>query len=256
MLCLLATAPAFAWGPDGHRVVGFLATREMSWEARARLRDILGTDDPVAAAESCNWPDQYRATDEGAWSAPLHYVNVPAGADDYDRRRDCPGGACSAEAIKRFAAELGNERLPPQRRRQAWAWVCHLAADIHQPMHSGYRHDRGGNDVPVEFMGRDMNLHAFWDHALIELNYTDWTRLAADLKPLLPPVEAHAWRPENADRWVRESHGLLRQSGYPDSEHISREFAAAGWLLARRQLALAATRLAALANAELGGQSR
>ena len=59
------------------------------------------------------------------------------------------------------------------------AWVTHLTADIHQPLHAttlyafpafirADRGDRGGNDVLVagETSLRADNLHALWDGAL------------------------------------------------------------------------------------------
>lgn len=250
---VLLCRQALPWGAEGHRVVGMLAGLQLTGSARTRLQEILGSEDIGVMAEACNWPDRYRATDEGAWSGPQHYINVPRGAATYRRERDCASGACSAEAIKRYARELGDDQVSPERRRQAWAWACHLAGDIHQPMHNGYGFDRGGNDYVVALDGREMNLHEFWDHALIGMNYPDWTLLPGDLAPLLRPVEECAWQPAQADAWIRESHELLRQYGYPDSSRVTREFAAQSWLLARTQLALAACRLAALVNAVLDG---
>jgi hypothetical protein len=256
MITVIATIfmgrPLAAWGPEGHRVVGLLAARQLTPDVKVELRGIVGSDDPVAMAELCNWPDAYRATDAGAWSALQHYINVPPHAHSYERARDCVNGSCSAEAFKKYAGELGDSSIPGERRWQAWAWVCHLAGEIHQPLHNGYAHDRGGNDFEVVYRGREMNLHHFWDHALLSANYADWTQLTTDLAPLLNPGSASSWRPEQVDGWVVESHKIVKLYGYPDTPEITQEFAAERWLLARSQLALAATRLAAAVNTELG----
>jgi len=39
--------------------------------------------------------------------------------------------------------------------------------DIHQPLHVGYAHDKGGNDIKVEFFLNRTDLHTVWDSLLI-----------------------------------------------------------------------------------------
>ena len=48
-------------------------------------------------------------------------------------------------------------------------FIGHFIGDIHQPMHIGYPHDRGGNDHLLEFAdGRKTNMHSLWDGQNIE----------------------------------------------------------------------------------------
>ena len=48
-------------------------------------------------------------------------------------------------------------------------FIGHFVGDIHQPMHIGYPHDRGGNDHLLEFAdGRQTNMHSLWDGQIIE----------------------------------------------------------------------------------------
>jgi hypothetical protein len=39
-------------------------------------------------------------------------------------------------------------------------FVFLFVGDIHQPLYCKDNHDRGGNDVHLEFAGRSTNLHA------------------------------------------------------------------------------------------------
>jgi hypothetical protein len=251
-LGLLLLAPSIkAWSPEGHQVVGQLALRQLTPAARGTLEDIVGTRDAATIARACNWPDDYRATPEGAWSAPDHYINVPRDEPGYDPERDCAGGKCVAGAIERYAKELACSDLACKRRWQAWARVCHFVGDIHQPMHVGYVHDRGGNDFDVVFHGQEMDLHEYWDHALIGSNYPDWRQLVTDLSTAMDDPLPARWEPEQAQAWAIESHRLARQYGYPAVPQITPEFAAHSWLLARQQLALAGRRLAQLLNTVL-----
>jgi hypothetical protein len=251
-LVILLARPALAWSRDGHRVIGMLAELQMNEAARASLQAVLDTETLAEMVEWCNWPDRYRDTPQGDWSRPLHYVNVPRGVSTYQPDRDCPGGACSVEAIKRYAGELGDTSLPAKTRKRAWGWVCHLAGDIHQPLHNGYADDRGANLVTVSVHGHETNLHAFWDNVLIGVNYSGPEQLVAELANMEPPVTGVAWTPEAADPWFAESRMLFERYAYPETERISDEFLGSRWRLALRQLAAAGFRLAALVNEVLG----
>jgi hypothetical protein len=43
-----------------------------------------------------------------------------------------------------------------------------LIGDLHQPLHVGYKADKGGNSVQVSFFGKGSNLHSMWDTNIIE----------------------------------------------------------------------------------------
>jgi hypothetical protein len=251
ILLTVTTNLCLAWGPETHRVVGHLALEQLTPAARAALISITDSDDADVIAQACNWPDDYRATPEGKWTAPQHYINVPLEASGYESARDCREGGCVSGAIQQYAGELGDPNLPRQQRWQAWARVCHFVGDIHQPLHVGYVHDRGGNGTQVYFRGELLNLHHFWDHTLSETNYSDWRALVTDLSVDLDEPAPANWTTSEVDGWARESHRLVRQVGYPPEPEISREFAASSWLLARDRLSVAGRRLARILNTVL-----
>ena len=146
--CLLSiTPPLYAWGPEGHTIIGTTMFDWLDPTSTSMVNDILqaqndhGREEAIATA--CFWPDLVRPTPEWEWSAPLHYVNIPRDSRHYDRERDCADGLCVTEGVTRFAQELGQPQLNREQRWQAFAWLCHLVADLHQPLHAGYRDDRG-----------------------------------------------------------------------------------------------------------------
>ena len=138
LLILISLIPAIAWGwgPEGHTQVGMLALQSLDPTARQRVRDLLTTDDISAINKACNWPDHVRETSEWAWSAPQHYVNIPRSSSHYERQRDCPDGLCVTEAIKKYAGQLSDPRQDKRKQWEAFAWLCHLLGDLHQPLHS------------------------------------------------------------------------------------------------------------------------
>ena len=46
--------------------------------------------------------------------------------------------------------------------------IFHLVGDLHQPLHTGYASDKGGNTVDVRSQNFSSNLHSAWDTQIIE----------------------------------------------------------------------------------------
>ena len=257
---LLFTAPlaAIAWGPAGHRITGRAALEMLDETARAEVVALLESGSPsggrqgVAAAidEACNWPDAAREQQAWKWSAPLHYVNIPRGANEYDRQRDCRDGLCVTEGILRYADELRRPNLSAQRRWQAFAFVCHLTGDIHQPLHAGFRDDRGGNQVNIAYRGERWNLHEFWDGVLIRERMHDEDAMVEKLA--CPGTASGTWSLLEPADWATQSHHLARTKGYTHSHVVTEAFSDQSWHIVQAQLEHAARRLARLLNAVLG----
>ena len=251
-LSSMIPATAVAWGPEGHLQVGMLALQGLDQAAASWVDGILEGDDAEAIDQACNWPDAVRETPAWEWSAPQHYVNIPRSSAHYDRQRDCPDGLCVTEAIKKYAAQLGDPQLDRRKQWEAFAWLCHLVGDLHQPLHAGYRDDRGGNDVDVSFQGETINLHQFWDSALIRENLGpggNWHRLASAVGS---EFSGAWWNPALTNDWTDESHWLVKEAAYPPGEMIHADFAISSWLLIRDQWLKAGDRLALILNATVG----
>jgi len=254
---------SFAWGRDGHTAIGILAVNQLQPDALHELESIIRPLSKEAMTKECNWPDVIREDEEYAWSAPLHYVNVPRGVDTYDQTRDCPlhpghlehperpSKRCVTEAIKHYATGLGNRQASNDERRQAFAWLCHLVADLHQPLHAGFKDDRGGNNIDVKYKGEKMNLHRFWDSGLINEQAGNWQYLVGQTGPF-PTVQADSnWSPEMVNDWTSESHQLAERAAYPSKKKIKASFEEQSWEHIQRQIELAASRLALIINTEL-----
>jgi len=251
----LLASNTLAWGPDGHRVVGALALDQLDEQARTELYRLMETEDRDELVEWCNWPDIDRATEDGAFRAPKHYVNMAQGASLYDRERDCPDGMCLTESIGEFRAEMIDPQLPRRTRKEAFAWVCHLLGDVHQPLHAGFGHDRGANDVAVQFNGEDIDLHWFWDGALIAERSESWTALYLQLKDRSGSLQAADWDNEKSAFWTNESHAFAEHFSYPDSPVISDEFADRSWVRTQDQLVKGGSRFAWVLNGALTEQN-
>jgi hypothetical protein len=206
--CLLPS-PAFAWGKTGHRASAAVADTHLGGLARAHVREILGVE---SLAEAANWSDEMRANPDPFWQKtanPWHYVTV--GGFEYDR---APPEGDALEALRLFTRMLRDPKTSVAHRQLALRFIVHLVGDLHQPLHNGRPGDRGGNDVKVKWFGRDTNLHAVWDSALIEETGYSFSELAERLERHTSAADVIAWWNPNPKDWIRES-VQLRERIYP-----------------------------------------
>lgn len=250
---LLCAPPALAWGPLGHRVVARLAAAELTPAARVEVRRLLATRDKRYLDQVANWADDLRDTDPSLYrrTAKLHYVNFESRDCRYDPPRDCRGGKCVVAAIARYSAILADRSNGSSQRVQALAFVVHLVADVHQPLHAGYRHDTGGNDFQVRWHGRGSSLHRIWDSTMLDSTDLSAARYARKLAAERSPIVAGGTPAE----WAEESCRIDRDEGvYPSSRFIDDAYVQRELPIAERRLRQAGARLAVLLDRDLGGR--
>ena len=235
---VVAPTAAYAWGADGHRLVASLAYEGLSPRA-TKFVDALLSLEPGATIESiATWADEIKAPD----TAPWHYVNMPYGAAcHFDAERDCRDGRCLVKAIKTQLALLGAGSAPRSERLIALKFVVHLVPDAEQPLHAGFRDDKGGNTFQVQAFGRGSNLHAVWDSGLIR----NWPNGLRDLKEQVRAT-ANAAKANSADpsSWVEDSCTIVQSPGfYPQSHVIDASYQQQSDAVLVSQLAKAVIRL-------------
>ena len=263
LLLLLVNAPCRAWGELGHMLVGELAQRQLTPEANARVRELLRSEPVPTLAGVAMWADQLRAADPDRFKATgsWHYVNIHDKSCRFVASRDCPDGACVLGAIDAQSRLLRDPAQPFEVRRDALKFIVHLVGDVHQPLHSSNRPDKGGNefqislrtDIPPEEYARDRykdgimstNLHSVWDYYVLASakltlgEYAD--RLAAlsrSRKPQGSPAD-----------WAGESCKLIdNRAIYPRSHKMNSKYLKKMRSLAEQRVVLAADRLARLLN--------
>ena len=245
MFAALLSAPAvvFAWGPAAHRMVGELAEARLSPAAQAHARDLLGGQ---SLADVAPWADEIRndPAQRALWraTAPLHYINFSDSACRYRANRDCAGGRCIVAGIERNMRVLGDRRRSDAERGQALRLLVHLVGDVHQPLHAGYRRDRGGNGYQVQWKKRGTNLHRVWDSPVLASRGLGWRKHARELarRPLPKAGGAPA-------AWAEESCRMTRDEGiYPRGHRLDDGYARVMRPLAERRIREAAARLAAV----------
>ena len=187
--------------------------------------------------------DQLRAKDPGLGrrSAGWHYVNIAEDNCHYEAPKHCKSGNCIVEALKAQSAILGDRSLTDGERLQALKFVVHLVGDIHQPMHAGYAHDKGGNDFQLQFGNRGTNLHSLWDSGMLNARKLDDAGYLPVLQSQRAPKLARQSNPQrDPQTWAEASCRISMQAGvYPATRKIGDEYTERYRPLAEAQLRLA-----------------
>lgn len=224
VLLILLPSPALAWGEYAHRTIAAIAEANIQPATKARMHRLFGTTkmlgtpqcDLKTIGEASVWPDCIRR-DRLRWgyTAPWHYQNVDI-CEPFGLRRACANGNCVAAQIDRNAALLADKSLPAHIRLEALAFLVHFVGDMHMPLHSGDRSDRGGNDVSAAYgiiEGR-MNLHWLWDGPLAERAITD----GPEMVRRYDRDESSALTTGSTADWAQEAWTVAREHSYRTAE--------------------------------------
>lgn len=272
-LALLAALPAqaSAWGFYAHRQTARIAEANITPEARAEVRRLLRAErligTPQCALQSLQdasvWPDCIRGDRvRWAYTSPWHYRTTPI-CEDYNPRANCPDGNCVTAQIERNHKLLADRSLPDHVRLEALAFLVHFAGDIHMPLHSGDKDDKGGNDRKATYgIKPGYNLHSIWDGPLAERAISD---PADPVVRRYSPAERAELGGGTAADWGRESWQIARDFIYPTAFEtdnvceadlpmnvtLSQEAIIAGVPVARRRVVQAGLRIAELLDTAL-----
>lgn len=249
---LLCAPSAFAWGVLGHRIVAQLAQKQLTPAAQSQVDHLLALQGAHRLADVASWADDLRDLDPALFkqTAKLHYINFRSSDCLYDPPRDCRAGQCVVAAIGHYASILGDRSLPDAQRAQALDFVVHFVGDVHQPLHAGYRNDKGGNDFQVRWHGRGTNLHKIWDTTMLNARSLSYQAYANELA-----VDTRAVPQGDPVTWAQESCRIVRDDGvYPLSRNIDDAYVQRERPIAEERLREAGARLAVLLNRELGAR--
>jgi hypothetical protein len=161
---------AIGWGRESHRDITKIALGAVEDRSvRKFLRDHLGNPDSVIQASV--WADSDEASIKYPGSEDLHFSNTPwRVCDNFNISRDCGfggSGECIVTGIAKMSVIASDRARSPEDRTDALKFLLHLVADIHQPLHTGFAEDNGGNNIRLA-SDPQITLHQLWDYALLE----------------------------------------------------------------------------------------
>ena len=285
LVLIIAMQPVHAWGDDGHRLIGRVASQLVTPDVLRKAQAILDTDTSgfakdTSLLEQTTWADKYRDSDRnttkerynatGSW----HFVDVEIDAPDLQAAcfgfPQLPRNAlasqgvaqdCVTNKVAQFTEELRAPGTAPAERLRALQFLLHFIGDMHQPLHAGEDHDRGGNSKwIISPAPRRSDLHYYWDTWLVHQLAPDADASVAQVLALATGPQRREWEQGGPRDWTLESFRVSRDDVYAplpragddgnyrlDEAYIARATGAV-----RTQLARAAVRLALVLQQSLG----
>lgn len=170
------------WDDEGHRVIsgitGLLLTDKAKFflyehlvaKTRMQLKDAL--------MSASIWADKEGRTLHPG-SNELHFAFT-----EYQKCRayvesdDCGpdgSGSCIVTGITINAKRAADSSLTPEQRAEAIRFLLHFVSDAHQPLHVGFKQDRGGKLIAIDLehpsetkQALPTDLHKLWDSYLLD----------------------------------------------------------------------------------------
>jgi hypothetical protein len=248
----LSATPAFAWGNDGHVIIGHIAYGLLTPAARAKVDAMLAADKdtltPPDFASRTSWAEVYRnmgekkvhyeqthlwffadvelsspILDEACHQFPALAVGTFASAG--------PPDACLTLKLIQFEDELSARNTPVDERLRALKYVMNFVGDIHQPFHTSDNHDDHGNCLQVRSApgAEQQQLHHFWDDTAVDRlvatdraqhpDDTDLAKFGQRLRSEIKPAEETKWASGDAKQWTLETFQVAKTVGYDLPPH-------------------------------------
>lgn len=274
---------AHAWGSEGHRVTGLVASELLTAKTRLKLNQLLdGSGSPDGLAEMTLYMDINRKalSEQVPGSEKWHYDNQPVCKtltfDQY-----CPKGDCASAKIPELFRKLKDTATPKEDRVQALRFLVHMVGDIHQPLHAADDGDLGANLkfvlIPESDQGR--RLHGVWDTDIVKRtlrgsNESDYAKeLIKKYREQIAKWQSGDGKNNvndfnsNVRDWMNESHSLSKLVTYNNLPNftcgkewestivtpvqLSEYYMSAATATVPAQLAKAGARIALMLNAAL-----
>jgi hypothetical protein len=274
VLCILPATPAFAWGPDGHRIVNRLGAEKLPAEVPEFLRTQAAIDEIEYLGPE---PDRWRSANEpelNAAQAPEHYIDLeladmvgklPRRRYDFiaalyatglthpnearDLRPEKVGLQpwVTNEVYQRLQAALREYREQAARHEDTKAveaaaifyagWLGHYVGDGSMPLHTTVNYNGWvEKENPKQYV-TSPGIHSKWESAFVHQNLK-----AADAAPFVAPMKTLGDPFEDYVVYLRASHTLVERVYELEKAH---GFDGAGTAESRQ---FTAERLAAVAS--------
>ena len=244
-IILISTSQkALAWGKKGHELVAEIAFKFLDDSTQKIVKGFLGN---LSIEEAANWMDDERGNSYYNYMRTWHYLDIDKG-EVYT-----PSSERNIITILHSAiVELRQYKMIKRKdTKRDLLLIFHLMGDLHQPLHTGYTIDKGGNTINISSASVSGNLHSVWDTQIIDVKNITLDS-CMQVYGTLDTTEVSELQKINEMKWMYQSRSLLDtvygfKDGYLDQQYIDRNAQ-----IIKKQLVIAGIRLAAVLNEVFG----
>ena len=227
-----------AWGAKGHQLVAEIAYNYLNDKTKAALKHYLKK---TTIEEAATWMDENRSNNYYDYMKTWHYIDFEK--DSVYR----PSKEANALTVLNSTVYYlkHKENLKDSKIKEYLMITFHLVGDLHQPLHTGYSSDRGGNDVQIKAPSYRGNLHSFWDTEMLEeknITLDDCLKQYENYKP----EEINAIKKISVYKWMTESRALLDSAYNFKDGKVEQFYIDSNAQIIKKQLLIAGLRLASI----------
>jgi len=239
---ILNTSSIFAWGRVGHTMVAEIAMSYLNKGVKDSVQKYLGS---MTFGEAGTWMDDVRSDKKYNYMKTWHYADVARDSTYVET-----GEENAVNEIEKAMKELNNKAtLTKEQINMDLKILFHLIGDLHQPLHCGYKDDKGGNTVDVEFNFQSTNLHSSWDTKIIEYKLTQVQKDVVEICKKMTAAEKKKYQKVDVIEWFKESRAYLPEAyNLEKGSVIQEEYMKKALPIIEKQLVIAGLRLASVLN--------
>ena len=242
------SAKSYAWGKRGHELVAQIAFRFLDDSTQQIVKKYLGN---LSIEEAANWMDDERSNSYYNYMRTWHYLDIDKGEtyNTTSTERNILTILHSAITDLKQYKTLKRKEI-----KRDILLIFHLIGDLHQPLHTGYAIDKGGNTIQVTSPYVGGNLHSVWDTQIIE--YKNIT-LDSCMKTYntLDTAQIAEIKKINELKWMYQSRSLLDTVYSFENNFLDKNYIDSNSEIIKKQLVIAGLRLASIFSSVFGSKS-
>ena len=239
---------SLAWGKRGHELVAEIAFRFLDEPTKELVKKYLGN---LSIEEAANWMDDERSNSYYNYMRTWHYLDIDKGMtyDKNSTERNVLTILHSAIVELRQYKTIRRKDI-----KRDLLLIFHLVGDLHQPLHTGYAIDKGGNTINITSDHVSGNLHSVWDTQILEYkNITLDSCLM--LYATLDITEVVEIKKINELKWMYQSRSFLDSVYSFTNNFLDQTYIDNSAVIIKKQLVVAGLRLASILKDCLGTEN-
>lgn len=229
---------SFAWGKTGHELTGSIAFKLLDDSTKKIVLEYLGN---LSFEEAANWMDDSRSNSYYNYMRTWHYIDMDKG-EKYVPSEERNILTVLHSAINDLKDYKNRKRKDVKR---DLLFIFHLVGDLHQPLHTGYVIDKGGNTIQISSPFVSGNLHSVWDTQILEYKGINMDSCMALYNTMDTPTIAGYQKIEEL-KWMYQSRSLLYRVYSFQDNFLDAKYIDANAALIKKQLLIAGIRLASI----------
>ncbi len=244
ILVILLTLPVsnkcMAWGKTGHSLVAEIAFNFLDEPTQKIVKQYLGN---LSIEEAANWMDTEKSNSYYNYMRKWHYLDIDKG-EEYSPSSERNILSVLHSSIVELRG-YKNSGMSKKEVKYRLLLIFHLVGDLHQPLHTGYAIDKGGNTIEINSPYVSGNLHSIWDTQILEFKKINLDTCLNYCKTM-PSGDIAEIKKINELKWMYQSRSYLDrvygfENNYMDKAYIDNNIS-----IIKKQLVVGGLRLASI----------